>query len=413
MNFTRTTAPVSHSRRARLLAIASALCLAAFEPVPAQDIVVRKGAGTRATIEWTGFATQGTGQTVAEVAQADLNRSGWFRVVPTPGAEYRVVGEARDDGGALRAQCTVYETASGRAVLRRTYSGTPAQVRAVAHRMADDIVEAVTGRKGFASAKLVVVGNRTGFKELYVCDSDGHNLIQLTHDRSISLYPRWGGRNEYITYTAYLRNNPAAYRIHVATGQRDLLAGFAGLNMSPVLSPDGRSCALVMSREGNPELYVQTPPGGAATRITRTLQAAEATPTWSPDGSQICFVSDLAGRPQLFVVSRQGGAPRRLTTRGVENVSPNWGPDGRIVYATRVGSQYRLCVLDPTTGQTTPVGPEDASYEDPSWAPNARHVACTRVAGYRASICLIDTVTGETVTLVSGSGDWYAPDWTR
>lgn len=380
----------------------------------AQDIVVRKGMATKATVDWAAFRASSAAApaTFLQVARQDLERSGWFRTV-AGGAELRISGECVERGVQLTVSLVVTEAGRNAVALNRTYSAEVGQARALAHRVADDIVKATTGREGFASSRLVLVGNRTGRKELYVCDSDGHNLIQLTQDRSISLYPRWGANNSAITYTSYLRGYPAAFRIEVATGQRIMLAGFPGLNTSPVLSPDGRSCALILSREGNPELYVQTPPGGSATRVTRTLQAAESSPSWSPDGSRIAYVSDVSGRPQIYIVSRDGGTPQRVTSRGVENVAPSWGPDGRIAYASRLGGRFQICVLDPATGVVDVVTPEDADYEDPSWARNGRHLACARTSAHRTSVVLIDTVSREQIPLVSGSGDWFSPDWTR
>lgn len=398
----------------RLAAAMAAVLAVSASTAGAQDIVVRKGAAAKATVDWAGFSapSAGPGATLVQVARQDLERSGWFRTVGA-GGEFRISGECAERGGQLAVSLVLTDAGRNAVALNRTYSADAAQVRALAHRIADDIVKAATGREGFASSRLVLVGNRTGKKELYVCNSDGHNLMQLTQDRSISLYPRWGANNSAITYTSYLRGYPAAFRIDVATGRREMLAGFAGLNTSPVLSPDGRSCALILSREGNPELYVQTPPGGSATRITRTPNAAESSPTWSPDGSRIAFVSDMSGKPQVYIVSRSGGAPQRVTSRGVENVAPAWGPDGRIAYASRLGGRFQICVLDPATGVVDTVTPDDADYEDPSWARNGRHLACARTSGHRSSIVLIDTLTREQIPLVSGSGDWYSPDWTK
>ena len=50
-----------------------------------------------------------------------------------------------------------------------------------------------------------MVGNRSGYKELYYCDIDGAYLKQVTQDKSIVVAPAWttGGRS--ILYTSYKR----------------------------------------------------------------------------------------------------------------------------------------------------------------------------------------------------------------
>ena len=102
-----------------------------------------------------------------------------------------------------------------------------------------------------------------------------------------------------------------------------------------------------------------------------------------------------------------------MTSRGTENVAPSWGPNGLIAYASRLGSQFQLCVLDPRSGQMTPYALDGASYEDPSWARDGRHIACARVSGHHSTICLVDTEGGQTITLISDQGDWFSPAWSK
>lgn len=382
----------------------------------AQDVVVSKAGGEKAAMDWAGFSTGNTaaGATFVKVVQGDLVRSGWFTMVAGRG-ELRVSGGCEDGGANLGVKCQVLNAGTGATPFSKVYSSGTKDVRALAHRVADDIVKALTGHEGFATSRLALVGNRTGKKELYICDSDGGNMMQLTQDRSISLYPRWGPDSQKITYTSYLKGYPDAYMIHLATGRRDRLASFPGLNAGAVIAPNGGSAALVLSRDGNPELYVMTPPaaGASFTRITRTTQAAESSPAWSPDGGEICYVSDISGKPQLYIVGRGGGQARRVTSRGTENVSPSWGANGLIAYASRLGAQFQLCVLDPRSGQVTPYALDGADYEDPSWARDGRHIACTRTAGHRSSICLVDIMGGEKITLISDQGDWFSPAWSK
>ncbi len=124
------------------------------------------------------------------------------------------------------------------------------------------------------------------------------------------------------------------------------------------------------------------------------------------------YVSDVSGAPQLYRLDRRGGRPQRLTSRGRENVAPDWGPDGWIVHATRVENVYTLALTHPDSGEmrTLSLGPGD--WEDPSWARDGRHVAAARTVGGRSSIWLVDTETGESVPLlVARDGSWFSPSW--
>ena len=290
--------------------------------VDAQVRVV-KSAGGKSSIDFTGFTSQGAqAQLMRQVLEQDLIRSGWFKKAGAGRGEIRLLGSCKEKQGQLDVTVQVMNTAEGKYYLSKAYKQSVSQARRLAHVIADELVEAVTGSPGIASTRVVLVGNRSGRKELYLCDADGGNAIQLTQDKSVSIVPRWGPKGEQVTYTSYLKGFPDVYRIILSTGDRDRLAGYPGLNMGGAISPDGRKLAVVLSKDGNPELYIKNLSSGRLTRLTQTGYANESSPSWSPDGRQLVYVSDQAGRPQLYILSANGGKPSRLTVRGSENVSP-------------------------------------------------------------------------------------------
>jgi TolB protein len=315
-------------------------------------------------------------------------------------------------GDQLNVECRVLGATVNQQYMSKSYRHATADARRLAHRVADDIVEAVTGRKGMASTRIVLVGVTQQAKELFLCDADGGNLMQLTQDRSVVVRPRWGPKADKITYTSYLRRFPDVYLVDVGTGGRSVVANYSGLNAGGVLSPDGRDMAVVLSKDGNPELYVKNLRSGRLTRLTQTPQAAEASPSWSPDGQQIVYVSDQAGRPHLYIISRNGGAPRRVTSRGNENVAPDWGLNGLIAFTCREGGRYKIGILDPRADQLRFIEhPDYADYEDPSWAPNGRHLVASRKENYRSTLYMIDTMGDPHIRLINQAGDWYSPSW--
>lgn len=372
------------------------------------QVTVVKGAGQKTSIDWSAYqATDASGQLFLKVLGDDLLRSGWF-VRGAPGqAELALTGQA----GAAAVQALVYNRAAQRQVYGKRYPLNPEQARRVAHVVADEIIEAVTGKKGMASGRIALVGNRTGKKEIYLMDADGQGLQQLTRDNSVSLAPNWGPGGRQLVYTSYLKGFPDIFLIELATGARRRIAYYSGLNTGAAISPDGREMAMILSKDGNPELYIRDLQGGALTRLTQTPRAAEASPSWSPDGRQIVYVSDQAGSPQLYVISRTGGSPRRLTSRGAQNVAPDWGPNNVIAFASLFGGRWNISLTDPSGTETRQVTPGDADYEDPSWAPDGRHLAAGRSIRYASRIVLLDTLGDPPIVLTDYPGDWTSPSW--
>jgi len=377
--------------------------------VLAQRVEVRKSGEGRLAISLDRLVSDGSpeGQLFVKVLRADLLRSGYFEERAS-GASVVLAGRVLR-GQELRAEVQAVQVADRKRLMGRAFSGPVNATRALAHRVADAVVLGVTGQSGMASARLALVGNRSGHKELYVCDVDGANVRQVTKDRSIVVAPAWMPDGQQVLYTSYKGGYPNVYQ----TGRRGALARFGGLNASAAVSPDGRSMALILSKDGNPELYVQSLGDGGLQRISSTRRANEASPCWSPDGSQLAYVSDSAGRPHIYVVNLKGGTPRRISRAGSENVAPDWGRNGQLVYCSRQGGRYRIVVANPQSGVSRVLPLDGADYEDPSWAPDGRHVVVSRSVNYRSAIYLLDTQEARSIVLLKGSGDWFSPACTR
>ncbi len=342
-------------------------------------------------------------KTFLSVLKADLNRSGYFSVTSSA-ASVSVVGQATA-GSQIKADVQVYKTADRQRVLGKSFTDDARNARKVAHVVADAITLAVTGKPGMASARIAMVGNRTGRKELYVSDMDGKNARQVTTDRSIVVGPGWTPDGKNVVYTSYKSGYPNVFM----TGRGKPLSSYGGLNASGSISPDGKSMAVILSKDGNPELYVKSLRTGFLKRITKTRRGNEASPCWSPDGKHLAFVSDSSGRPHVYIIPADGGTAQRLSSSGTENVAPDWGKNGYITYCSRVGGKYRIMVANPVARTLRQLETDWADYEDPHWAPDGRHIVCSRTSNYRSAIYLLDTLKDSPVALISGSGDWYSP----
>lgn len=378
------------------------------------QVSVQKGAG-KTSVDLSGLqiSMDTAAREFLTVVQADIARSGWLGVGAAGAAEYAVTGQVQFDGASIRATIQLAERSAQRILFRKSYNAPSTGVRRIAHEAAGEIIKEITGRPSFANARLILVGTRTRNKELYISDSDGRGLYQVTNDKTVSLAPRWGHDGQSIFYTSYLRRFPAIYRIDLNSRARSRVANFAGLNASGAISPDGRDMALILSKDGNPDLYIMRLSDSRLTRITNTPRGVEATPAWSPDGRQLVYVSDQGGTPQLYIISRNGGPATPLTSGGRQNVSPDWGPHGEIVYSSLVGGKFQIFTINPQTRQSRQITSDFADYEDPTWAPNGRHLAAAKTVNHHSKVYLIDTMGDPPILLTEMDGDWYSPKWSR
>src|SRR6266404_4076554 len=379
------------------------------------DVGVQKG---RHSFGGSGF---GGGATIAgqvtDILKNDLRLSGYFSLAPADSAEYVQSGTVRGDRSGVVVECAVIQRATKNVVLSKSYQGSGQDLRRVVHKLTDDIVKTLMGQPGIAQTKIAFVWAHGGSKELAVMDYDGYNVKQLTYDRSISVRPRWSPDGRKIVYTSYKNLFPDVLEVDLYTGQRQRLAAYPGLNTGAAFSPDGLSIALTLSKGGNPELYTMNSQGGDLRQLTHS-RGGESSPTWSPDGRNIAYVSDESGAPQIWMTAKDGGAASRLTVSPSYNTEPDWSrPPASsdmkpmLAVTSRVGGKFQIGVYDRGAGAVTPVAADGADNEDPSWAPDGRHLIFGKTLQWRTQLYLLDVVTGEQVKLPAIEGGASEPAW--
>lgn len=83
----------------------------------------------------------------------------------------------------------------------------------------------------------------------------------------------------------------------------------AGLDILPVISPDGARIAFVTTRDGQEEVYVMAFDGSGQARVTADA-AWDFNPGFSGDGRQLFFDSSRSGAIERYVVDLDGAADR-------------------------------------------------------------------------------------------------------
>jgi TolB protein len=340
----------------------------------------------------------------ADVLKFDLYVQG-FTFVSPDAAQYQISGSS---GGNVQGR--VVDRFSKNVLLSRGYTG--ATLRRQAHSFADDIVQAITGKKGIAQTKIAFkVESAGGNGEIYAADFDGHNAQAITHDNTIVAAPAWVPGQLALYYTSYKSGNPDIFYHNLATGRRHVVAGFSGLNTSAAVSPDGTKVAMILSKGGSPDVWVCNADGSNLKQLTATPED-ESSPCWSPDGQWICFATKIHERRVLAKVPASGGAIRQIPTPGAPNpTEPDWSPDGKWIAFTSQMGGFDICVM-PADGSAPPT--VLVAGEDPSWSPNSRTlIFVRRTSSYRYVLSLLDVLTKQAKDVQQIPGNDSEPAWTR
>jgi TolB protein len=348
-------------------------------------------------------ALEGFTGEVADVLRFDLYVQGFSLVAPDA-AQYQISGS--NAGNVIGS---VTDKVAKRALLApRSYAG--ASLRRQAHAFADDVVLAVTGRKGIAQTQIAFKAQQPdGTGEIYFSDFDGGNPQAVTHDNVIVSRPSWAPRRLALYYNSYLLENPDIFYCDLSTGQRRAVARFGGSNFSPAASPDGMKLAMILSKDGSPNVYVTNTDGSNLKRLTTGVE--DSSPCWSPDSQWICFATKISGLRRLAKVPATGGAIQVVHTTGAPNpTEPDWSPDGKWIAFTCQTSEFDICVM-PADGSAPPVVLVPGA--SPSWAPNSRTLIYNHSINYRQTLSVLDVFTKQHKDIGRISGSDSEPAWRK
>ena len=282
------------------------------------------------------------------------------------------------------------------------------------HGVSDELERWVTGVRGIASTKIAYVEGKT----LKVVDSDGANERTLP-TVGAALSPSWNPSGRSIVYVDADDHGTRIAQIDLRTMRPRLLsASDRGLNITPAYTRDGKNIVWASGGDSPPELVLASANGDDSVRkpfVGRT--GFETTmPSFSPDGKQIVFVSPRPLTPQLYTMNVDGTGLRLLTPvvpgKRSYRTSPDWSANGdEIAFQQQNGDfqVWTIGVKDRAMKQLT----NEGENEDPSWAPDGRHMSITRrlgAIGDMKDIWVLDERTGRLRQLTT-SGDARLSEW--
>ncbi|WP_371417389.1 Tol-Pal system beta propeller repeat protein TolB [Noviherbaspirillum sp. UKPF54] len=396
----------------------------------AQLRIETSGVGaTQIPIAIAGFADESIApQQVSGIIKADLERSGYFKIIDTGNAMSETTpvnyGEWKSRGADALVVGSVQRLADGRFDVRYKLLDTlksgslsglglatsPNRVRVAAHKIADDIYEKLLGVRGAFSTRIAYVTKAGRDYRVEIADADGADMQVVLTSKEPIISPAWSPDGTKVAYVSFESKKPVVYVQDLVTGRRTVVANYKGSNSAPAWSPDGSKLALALSRDGLTQVYVVNADGGGLRRLTNT-DGIDTEPQFSPDGQSIYFTSDRSGGPQIYRMSAGGGSAQRVTFRGSYNISPRISPDGKtLAYISRRDGRFQLYALDLTNDQEMRLS-DTAKDESPSFSPNGKYIMYATESGRRGTLAAVSVDGRVKYTLATQTGDIREPTW--
>jgi Tol biopolymer transport system component/DNA-binding winged helix-turn-helix (wHTH) protein len=169
-------------------------------------------------------------------------------------------------------------------------------------------------------------------QQLWLINSDGSNMQELTVGPNPAAYPSWYPDGRRILFETY---EPGSALLSVDTDTRQT-KNVLSLDPSfsvPTISPDGTKFLLDGSVDGILNVWQFDLATGAKTQLTFEKEMA-AYPAWSPDGKWIAYEIERGTDNSIAILPRGGGSPTLLTPFHGQHWMHGWSSDGdKVLYA--------------------------------------------------------------------------------
>ncbi|MDR2724277.1 MAG: Tol-Pal system beta propeller repeat protein TolB [Holosporaceae bacterium] len=356
--------------------------------------------------------------------QKRLEKKPTFPLWKLINAQYLVNIKLKVEDARLKVSMVIYDVLSETSVGTFSASGSAKEWRKLAHIMANNIYERITGEVGYFDTKILYValqkkafGSKT--YRIALMDQDGYEHKFLTDGRTIVLTPRFspsGSEFSFFSYREKILNgrrvpiSAGVYRYNLATGNTELLARFNGMTYAPRYSPDGKLLIFSLSNHGSSSIYTFDLLTKKITRLTKG-RCIDTSPCYSPDGKQIVFNSDRGGSQQLYIMDADGLNIRRLSFSHSRYATPVWSPRGDWIAFTKFGPDgFYIGIIRPDgTGER--MLSTGYQVEGPTWSPNGRVIMFSHQDYARREKIYSVDVTGYNKHEVTTPYQAIDPEW--
>jgi Tol biopolymer transport system component len=199
--------------------------------------------------------------------------------------------------------------------------------------------------------RIVFESDRSGYEEIWMCNADGTNPIQLTQLERYAGSPRWSPDGRYIAFDFRAGEHTEIYLLEVGKGTpRQLVTSSDADNVVPSWSRDGKWVYFASNR-GSRDFHIWKVPAAGGTPVQVT-HGSGFMPFESLDGKSV-YYSRLT-KAGIWNVPVEGGAEKQVCDCTQPDDWANWtvAVNGLYFVDSKPGPLPQIKFIELASGKT-------------------------------------------------------------
>lgn len=353
------------------------------------------------------------------------------------GVTYFVAGKMDNGAGeSIVANFKVWSVLTKKEIFSGNFKVTKSEIRPTAHKIADALYKAVTGKSSIFNSKIFFVSDRNSGrdieKELYIMDFDGRRVDKLTNYNSVVISPSISPDNSKIMFSVIERKKDLSRQkvrllkninlkmLDLKTKQVSTVSDKPGINSGAIFGSSNEIIYLTLSFSGNADIYEMNVNTGKMRKIT-SHYGEDVDPSITKDGSLMTFLSNRPGRAHIYTMNPSDTEKdvRRISFVGQFNATPRFSPDGKeIVFTSWVDNGFDLYRIGADGNNLVRLTKDFGSNEEPAYSPDGEFIIFTskrmKTKTKAQQDVYIMNREGEVLgQLTSDFGRCFSPQWTN
>ena len=175
--------------------------------------------------------------------------------------------------------------------------------------------------------------SRNGNSDIYLMDSDGKNLRQLTND----IAEEWGAvwiNSQEISFLRQVGDKITIHRLNLMTKQESLISHPVNcyLDDKNILYSQKTNLQLYTCKG---DIFIFNPEDETVKNITNNIDGTSLYPTWGPNAESILFTNNQSGTNDIYQMNLNSGQLKQITSSSSNEERAEISPDGQfMVYSS-------------------------------------------------------------------------------